>query len=401
MRKRGEIARRMREQAWLVDRAIQLLGPDICWPMSSIALGGIGPDVAGDIQYIRANIKKYNDVSGEYAKFAVKREEMAKRAEDEGHLITAGEYYFAASFLYGCAMFPIHEDDDKENIAYNAKKVECYNKFIKYSRRPVERVELPFEGKSLPGLLHLPANRSGKVPCVLDMIGMDGFKEQSNSLHADKHLERGMAVFAIDIPGHGESLINKIRCNPETVVRAGKVAVDYLVKRPEIDADKIAVSGISFGSFWSILIAAHDSRMKAVAGRLFCHEPGFNTIFNCAQPPYKARFIWMAGYENEDEFDKFAQTLTWKGLAAKIKCPFLMAGGEWDELSPLEYTYDLYNEVKTPKKLVVFEGQTHSLHHAYVDASTIVADWLRDRLDGKPMKSEIVYVDMFGRQTKK
>jgi len=402
MKTHGEVSRRMREQYWQIDRAIALHGPDICWPMSSIALGCIGPDVAGDIQNIRASCKKCDDISVEYAKYAVKREEMAKRAEAEGHLVTAGDSYFAAAFFYGCAMFPIHEDDNEKSIAFNAKKVECYNKFIKYSRRPVERVEIPFEGKSLAGLLHLPADRAGKVPCILDIVGMDGFKEQSNPLNADKHLERGMAVFTLDIPGHGEALISKIKCTPDNVVQAGRAAVDYLTTRPEIDADKIVVSGISFGSFWSVLIAAHDDRLKAVAGRLFCHEPGFDTIFNTAQPPYKARFIWMAGYEDEDKFDKFAQTLTWKGLAAKIKCPFLMVGGEFDELSPLEYTYDLYNEVKTPKKLVVYAGQTHSLHHAYIDAVTICTDWLRDRLDGKPMESEeIIYIDMLGRITKK
>ena len=98
-------------------------------------------------------------------------------------------------------MFPIHEDDNADNIAYNAKKVECYNKFIKYSRRPIERVEIRFEGKTLAGLLHLPPNRTGKVPCVLDVIGMDGFKEQSNSLYGEKHIERGLAVFTLDYPG--------------------------------------------------------------------------------------------------------------------------------------------------------------------------------------------------------
>lgn len=401
MKTHGEVSRRMREQYWLIDRAIALHGPDICWPMSSIALGGIGPDVAGDIQNIRASCKKYDDVSREYAKYAVKREEMAKRAEAEGHLVTAADCYYAAAFLYGCAMFPIHEDDHEENIAFNDKKVECYKKFIRCSRRPVERVEIPFEDSSLPGYLHLPENRTRKVPCILDVIGMDGFKEQSNPLYADKHLERGMAVFALDYPGHGEALIRKIKCTADNVVQAERAAVDYLTTRPEIDADKIAVSGISFGSFWSVLMAAHDDRFKAVAGRLFCHEPGFNSLFNVAQPPYKARFIWMAGYEDEDEFDKFAKTLTWKGLAAKIKCPFLMVGGEFDELSPLEYTYDLYNEIKTPKKLVVYEGQTHSLHHAYADATAVVADWLQDRLDGKPMESEIIYIDMMGRITKK
>jgi cephalosporin-C deacetylase-like acetyl esterase len=401
MKKHGEVCQRFAQQQWLVDKVIQTSGPDICWPMSSIALGSAGPDVAGDVVSIRANVKKYDDVSGEYAKIAVKREEMAKRAEDEGHLVTAGDNYYAASIFYGFAMFPIHEDDHETNIAYDAKKTECYDKFIKYSQRPVRKVEIPFERKSLPAILHLPTNRTGKVPCVVDITGMDGFKEQQNPLCGEKLLARGMAVLALDIPGQGECLIRDIRCTADNVARAGKAAIDYLTKCPEIDANKIAASGISFGSFWVTMMAAYDNRFKAVAGRLFCHEPGFNTIFNVAQPAYKARFIWMAGYDKEEEFDKYAQTLTWKGQADKIKCPVLLIGGEFDELSPIGYTYDLYNEIKTPKKMVVYKGQTHSLHNAYVDAATLTADWISDRLEGKPMQSEIIYLDAMGRQTKK
>ncbi len=401
MRPGGEISRRMREQTWLINGMIALTGPDICWGMSNIAQNQIGGDVAGDLQSIRNMSRKYDDISPAYAKFAIKREEIARKAEAEGHLVTAADSYYAAAFFYGCAMFPIHEDDNGDNIAYNSKKVECYNKYIKYSRRPIERVELPFEGKVLAGLLHLPSRRTGKVPCVLDVIGMDGFKEQSNSLYGEKHVERDMAVFTLDYPGHGEALINKIYCTPANVVEAARLAVDYLSARPEIDAGKIVVSGISFGSFWPILIAASDPRIKALATRLFCHEPGFNTLFNANQPAFKARFIWMAGCKSEKEFDEYAKTLTWKGVAEKIKCPVFLLGGGADGLSPIEHTFDLFNTIKAPKLLTVFKGEGHSVPSAHVDCVTLVTDWLRDRIDGKPMApSEIVYLDQMWHETK-
>jgi cephalosporin-C deacetylase-like acetyl esterase len=393
----AEIAHRMREQAWMINNMISLTGPDICWGMSNIANFQIGGDVAGDITAIRGMCRKYEDISPAYARYAAKREEMAKRAEAEGHLVTAADSYYAAAFFYGCAMFPIHEDDNKENIAFNAKKIACYNKFIKYSRRPIERVELPFEGKSLAGLLHLPPNRTGKVPCVLDLVGMDGFKEQSNSLYGEKHVERGFAVFTLDYPGHGEALINKIYCTTENVVRAYKQSVDYLLTRPEIDANNIFVSGISFASFWPILIAGNDHRIKAMATRLFCHEPGFDTLFNTNQPAFKARFIWMAGCKTEAEFDQFAKTLTWKGVADKIQCPVFMVGGECDNLSPIENTFAIFNTIQTPKKLMIFKGEGHSVPSSWVDCCTIVTDWMRDRYEGKPMaQSEIVYTNSLG-----
>ncbi|MFC1868233.1 hypothetical protein ACFL0H_08890 [Thermodesulfobacteriota bacterium] len=62
---------------------------------------------------------------------------------------------------------------------------------------------------------------------------------------------------------------------------------------------------------------AYDDRFKAAAVILVCHEPGMNTIFNKATPTFKERYMWMAGYDDEGEFDRFAQTLTLEGLGKK------------------------------------------------------------------------------------
>ena len=393
-------ARRMAEQKWVIDRSIETLGVDCFYPIAQSALGATGFDVAGDIMSIRLRVKKYADVSREFARVAAKREVVAKKAEDEGHPVTARDNYFSAAIFYGFAQWTINEDDNEENIAYNAKKIECYNRFIKHAPHPIERVEIPFEGKLMPGLLHLPPNNSPKVPCVLSVTGMDGFKEMMQPVYGDKLIERGLAVLSLDGPGQGESIMRKIRCTTDNFARAGQAAMDFLMKRPEIDANRIAVSGVSMGSFWVPQIVAHDHRFKAAVVCMVCHEPGMNTVFNVAYPILKNRYMWMSGYENEDEFDKFAQTLSLKGLGSKIKCPFMIVAGEDEELSPIEHSYDLYNEITAPKKIMVYEGQGHDFKD-YFDVKALVADWLRDRLDGKPMQSERIYIDLTGREIKK
>jgi len=158
--------------------------------------------------------------------------------------------------------------------------------------------------------------------------------------------------------------------------------------------------GTSMGSFWVTQIVAYDNRFKAGAVLKVCQEPGMNTIFNMAVPTYKDRYMWIVGYEDEEKFDKFAQTLTLKGLGAKITCPYLIVAGEFDQLSPVKYSHDFYNEVKAPKKIIVYEGETHG-NTQTIDAQTVVADWLRDRLDDKPMNSESTVIDMLGREIKR
>lgn len=388
MKRHEDRTRRMREQKWTFDKIIEATGVDFFWLMSRAALGAAGLDVANDINTLRLKVKKYTDISQELARIAAKREAMAKKAEDEGHLITARDNYFSAAIFYTFAQGPIHQDDNVENIAYSAKKNECYDRFIKNAPRRVEKVEIPFEDKSLPGFLHFPTGKSQGVPCVIHLGGMDMFKEMLTPVYGDKLLERGMAVLSFDGPGQDEALITrKIRCTADNFIKAGQAAMDFLLKQPEIDANRIAIAGISMGSFWVTQIVAHDHRFKAAAVAFVCHEPGMDTIFNVACPIFKEKFMWMAGYEDEEEFDRFAETLTLKGLGARIKCPFLIVAGEKDELSPIEYSYDLYDEITSPKKIVVYEGEGHGPSQIF-DARALIADWLKDRLDGKSMRSE-------------
>ena len=397
----NERCKRMSEQRWLLDKVIESVGIDFCWPMSYIAMGMPGPNVAGDVMSVRIRAKKYADISREFTRIGAKREGIAKKAEGEGHPVSARDNYFAAATFYGMAQWAFHDDDIPENIQLNDKKVECYQKFIEHAPHPIERIEIPFEGKSLPGYLHLPLVHFGKVPCILSIDGMDNFKEAMHPLYGDKLLERGMAVFSLDGPGQGECNTRKIRCTKDNFPRASQAALEYLTKRPEIDANKIGISGTSMGSFWVTQSVAFEPRFKAAAVMLSCHEPGMNTIFNKASPTFKARYMWMAGYQDEGEFDKFAKTLTLQSVGAKIKCPFLIVAGGDDELSPIENSYNLYNEIQAPKKIVVYEGELHELERSQLEAQVLVADWLRDRLDGKPMQSESIVIDGMGREIKK
>ncbi len=50
-----------------------------------------------------------------------------------------------------------------------------------------------------------------------------------------------------------------------------------------------------------------------------------------------------------------------------------------------------------PKVLVVYEGEKHSIRNPR--ARMLLVDWLADRLQGKPFKSEKIFVEMSGKET--
>ena len=383
----------MREEQWLYDRLVRTSGPDFYWPMTEETHCTVGMDGSGDIKSVRASIKKVVEITREMTRIGEKREAMARAAEAEGHLVTARQNYFTAAAYYTMAQGPIHEDDDATNLALSGKKNICYAKFMQHAGHRIEKVEIPFESTTLPGYLHFPPNSSGKVPCVVFLGGMDNFKEMLVTSPSDKFLERGIAVLAFDGPGQNEARISRnICCTESNFIPAGRSAMDFLLARSDIDADRIGIVGISMGSFWLTQIVAHDHRYKAAAGFYICHEPGNFTLFNVAIPMFKDRYMWMAGYRDEDEFDEFAKKLTLEGLAAKITCPYLSVAGEDDDLSPIEWTYKLHDGMAGLNTLVVYKGELHGVTDN-MDVRAYIADWMQDRFQGKPLLSRRIYKD--------
>ncbi|MGH9680066.1 MAG: alpha/beta hydrolase, partial [Candidatus Acidiferrales bacterium] len=263
--------KRWEEQRWLLDAVVKTIG--IEWDQARVAytLGPCGPDATADFNGVRSRVHKFNDISREYARAAVRREKMARQFEAEGHSIAARESYFIAALLYGSAQWPIYQNT-RENLALNEKKVSTYAKYIKYAGHEIRKVEVPFGGKSLPGYLHLPANRvSGKIPAVWALSGMDSFKELTVALYGDKLIERGIAVLALEGPGQGECCVRDIHVTATNWMQAGPEVLSWLRSQQEIDPDRIALSGVSMGSFWGTQVASVDDRLKACVVRSVCH----------------------------------------------------------------------------------------------------------------------------------
>jgi dipeptidyl aminopeptidase/acylaminoacyl peptidase len=388
--------KRWRDQRWLLDQVVQTRGIDWDQGRSGKILRNCGPGAEAELREVGRRVQKFSDIPREFSRAAERREALAREAEKAGHSVAAREHYYIAATFYTNAMWAIYEDNNPKRIAWGEKKRACYDKFIEFAGRPIERVELPYEGKSIAGLLHLPPGKAGeKAPCVLYIPGMDGVKED-NPLHNDPFLERGIGVLAIDGPGQGETRARGIMCTASNYEDAGKLACDYLVKRPEIDANRLAIMGSSMGSYWGPRVAAAEPRFKACAVSGVCVEPGQYTIFNTASPTFKLNYMYMSGYDDEAAFDEFAKTLTLTRIASKITCPYLIVAGEDDELCPIEFVYDLIEEIRGSKVLVVYEGEKHSIRNPR--SRTLIVDWLADRLAGKPFKPEKIYVELSGKE---
>ena len=349
--------KRWREQRWILDQVIQTRGIDWDQGRTGKIIRNCGPGVEKDLTEVCSRIKKFVDIPREFSQSAARREEQGRAAEAAGELNNARDHYYTASCFYTNAMWAIYEDGNPQRMHWQERKRANYDKFIQYAGRPIERVELPYDGKKIQALLHLPPNRRAgeKVPCVMYIPGMDGVKEDHPAT-GDPFIERGFALLSIDCPGQGETREGGIKCTAANVADAGKLAADYLTRRDEIDADRLGVMASSMGSYWAPRMVAEEKRFKACAVSGVCMEPGQFAIFNMSSPTFKLNYMYMSGYDDEATFDEFAKTLSLEGVTAKITCPYMVVAGEDDEHCDMKFVYKLMGEAPAPKLLYVFEG---------------------------------------------
>jgi dienelactone hydrolase len=393
--------RRWTEQRWLVDNIIRANGIDWDQPRSVYMNAACGFEASADFAAIRQRVQKYADIAPAFVATAKRREARARAAEADGYAVTARDNYFMAAVHWGAAQWTLH-DNGPENLACNANKRACYSEYARLADHRIEPVFLPFRGNTIPGWLHLPPGyQGGRVPVVVSFPGMDTFKELFVALHGDRWLTRGVAVLALDGPGQAECRVLGLTVSMENWTAVGKVVLDWLLARPEVDPERVGIFGNSFGSFFATLVTASEPRFKACIANATCLEPGFHSIFEEASPTYKKRFMYMAGFTDEAEFDEFRRGLTWEGHAEKIKVPYLCVAGEAEELSPLTHAEKLLARIPAPKRFVVYQDARHAINAAPSVAlgpypPTMVADWMLDRFAGKPLASERWYVDSTG-----
>lgn len=393
--------RRWHDQRWLVDVAIRTDGLEWDQPRMAYTLKPIGVDANFDFRWVNQRVSKFADITPAFSAAAQRRELRAREAEQAGRTVAAREHYFIAALLWASAEWPIWETT-RQLIDLDDRKNACYAGYARNADHHVERVELPFEDGILPAWFHLPPGWDGEpVPTVVTCGGMDAPKELNVSMYGDKLLQRGFAVLSVDGPGQGEAPIRGVHMRSTNWVDAGNRWMEHLRARDEVDNDRIAAFGLSFGSFWMTQVAATQPDLKGCAVGLVCHEPGGHAIFEQASPTFKARFMWMADIDDEAAFDRFAQTLDLRDMVETMQVPWLILAGEEDELSPIEHSYDLAARSGAPSSLLVYEGERHAFSGAPSTVhgpnwNTYAYDWLLDRVQGVPAEETFEWVGVDG-----
>ena len=397
-------ARRFREQKWLLDTVIASVGLDWDQLRMAVTTAPAGFEAIGDWNIIARSVKRFEEITPAFADGGRRREVRAREADARGDVVTARESYLVAAIYYGVAQWPIDEVSDL-NKELNAKKVDCYSRFAEIANHRIERVEIKMGSQTIPGWLHFPLVGEAPYPVIIMLPGMDTFKEKLVWTYGDKILERGFAALAIDGPGQSEALIHGIKVTADNFADTGLACISWIEGRKDLDSDRVGIFGRSFGSYAGTVMGnAVADKVRGVAVGLPCHEPGFHTIFEEASPTFKNRFMFMAGYEEDEAaFDTFIKGFDLRSKVANLKCPYMVLGGELDELAPIKHTYELTRHVPGKVELVIYQNERHApgrLPSAQFGPHwySMMADWLAARVrDRKPQtENRFLYVKSSG-----
>ena len=128
-----------------------------------------------------------------------------------------------------------------------------------------ERVTFPSDGLRLSGIVHtLDGRGGGPRPAFLVLHGFGSNKDSGGSRAMATTLEDfGYLALRFDFRGCGESEGPRGRTICLEQVEDTKHALSFMATRPDVDPDRIAVIGSSFGAAVAIYAAGVDSRVAA------------------------------------------------------------------------------------------------------------------------------------------
>jgi dienelactone hydrolase len=313
--------------------------------------------------------------------------EVADTAAAEGREITAGNHYMRAGNYYYSAERFIPPGPEK--IDMYRKALRCYHAAMERLHPEIERVEVPYENATLPAYF-VEGRGSGRRPTVVLFDGMDNAKEMSVIFAGLDFAKRGINTLAIDGPGQAETLrLRNIHSRHDYEV-PGSAAYEYVASRPEVDPQRVAVMGYSFGGYQAPRIAAFEKRYAAAvafgAMHWSIHEWVAGNKAKLAVDPRTSatsifQFRWVVGAPDNETALEWAKKFTLEGIAQNIECAFLVLHGENDRIVPLDAAKTLYERVGSKRKQIrIFSVDEGGAEHCQVDHRQLGIDFIGDWL---------------------
>jgi esterase FrsA len=317
-----------------------------------------------------------------WSSLARPHEEAAAAHQAAGRHAQSRDSYMKAVWSYAAARWPRQNSAGKRE-AYRLVGAN-YVAAGRYFDPLLERVEIPFSGRASEGARIVAYFRrpksASRSPVVVACGGIDSTKEERHE-PAERFLERGLAVIAVEMPGTGGS---PILASPGGH-RQFSAVLDWIASRDDLDRNRVGFLGSSFGGYWATSLAHREpERLRASVN----WGGGIHGFF---QPEWNHRSRYADSYlfelletrasalglKTAEEYIEAAPALSLldQGTLGGPCCPILLVNGKADQQVPIADLH-LLLEHGEPKTARVFPGG----HMGEGPVQEVVLSWLVRRL---------------------
>jgi len=224
----------------------------------------------------------------------------------------------------------------------------------------------------------------GRHPAVV-LVASWGLNDVQYLAQAEALAERGYVVLSYTARGFWLSGGEIDVAGPKDVADA-RTAVDWLTARPDVDRRAIGIVGVSYGAGISLLAAAHDPRIRAVASLSGWADMSASLHGGQTRRPQTAFFLQavangvgrpsaemnriLADYwadRGEDERRAWARLRSVRYDVDRLNAarPAVLITHQYgDSVFPANQMVDFYNRLRTPARLELTPGD-----HATVELS--------------------------------
>ncbi|PNP73516.1 hypothetical protein FNYG_13110 [Fusarium nygamai] len=243
-----------------------------------LSLANEGGSATGEIHFLRAAaVIKLNNPESWYHEFkflADKIREQAVAAEKKKDWVSARSAYFRSSSYYRGADFFLHGDqsDPRINILWQ-KQNASFTNAVNLLPRPPTFVELKTTKFTVPAYFYpadaqLPAGKrlsyGKKIPTVIIGTVYDGSQEALYHSNCREIIQRGWNCITYEGPGQATVRRQQNLAFMPEWWEAVTPVVNYVRSRHDVDSDRVALVGMSFGGLLAPLAATHEHRLAAV-----------------------------------------------------------------------------------------------------------------------------------------
>jgi 2,6-dihydroxypseudooxynicotine hydrolase len=320
-----------------------------------------------DFQRVTSRVEAWPEWLPAWVANADMHAELAREAEEQGRMQTAGEAWNRAALSYHFAKFVWMVDMEAYRAAADSA-VAALREVHRLLDPSAERLEIPFEGGTMYANLRRP-HGAPDPPLVVLLPGLDSTKEEFFDWE-NVFLRRGLATLSLDGPGQGETgYTTPIYPNYEVAVTA---VLDFL----EWPAP-VGLAGVSLGGYYAPRAAAFEPRVRAAAG--VSGPWNFGEVWDKRPSLTKETFQHHTQSSSLEEAREKAFELSLEGVAEQIEQPLLVITGKQDRLVLWEESKKIADAAPNAT-WVLFDEGNHVCNNIPYKYRPLTADWLTEHL---------------------